>query len=142
MAILLSTHNIGFYGELTKIVLKLSSNTHLIYSSGQLIVLNAHIVVSIGVFYPFAVEIGCNNGSSFLCGDAKCVPRSRVCDGTPDCVSGEDENQCMVPETCQQWWSVGYQTSGIYKVCMYQKIITIFSLFSAPAPISTPQGHF
>ena len=78
--------------------------------------------------YPFAVEIGCNNGSSFLCGDAKCIPKSRVCDGTPDCVSGEDENWCMVPETCQQWWSVGYQTSGIYKVCMYQKIITVFAL--------------
>ena len=31
--ILMSTHNICFYGELTKIILQLSSNTHLICSS-------------------------------------------------------------------------------------------------------------
>ena len=29
-AILMSTHNIGFYEDLTKIVFELSSNTHLI----------------------------------------------------------------------------------------------------------------
>ena len=31
--ILMSMHNICFYGELTKITLQLSSNTHLIYST-------------------------------------------------------------------------------------------------------------
>ena len=34
-AILMSTHNIRFYGELTNIILQLSSNTLLIRSSGQ-----------------------------------------------------------------------------------------------------------
>ena len=34
-AILMSTHNICFYGELTKIILKLSSNTLLICSTDQ-----------------------------------------------------------------------------------------------------------
>ena len=32
-AILMSTHNMCFYGELTKIILQLSSNTHLICST-------------------------------------------------------------------------------------------------------------
>ena len=32
-AILMSTHNIGFYEDLTKIIFRLSSNTHLISSS-------------------------------------------------------------------------------------------------------------
>ena len=31
LAILMSTHNVCFYGELTKIILQLSSNTHLIF---------------------------------------------------------------------------------------------------------------
>ena len=35
-AILMSTHNIRFYGELTKIILPLSSNLLLICSSGGL----------------------------------------------------------------------------------------------------------
>ena len=30
----MSTHNIGFYGEINKIIAQLSSNTHLISSSG------------------------------------------------------------------------------------------------------------
>ena len=30
----MSTHNIGFYEDLTKIIFKLSSNTHLISSAG------------------------------------------------------------------------------------------------------------
>ena len=33
-AILIITHNIGFYEDLTKIIFQLSSNTHLISSSG------------------------------------------------------------------------------------------------------------
>ena len=35
-AILMSTHNIGFYEEISKIITKLSSNTHLISSAAQL----------------------------------------------------------------------------------------------------------
>ena len=31
----MSTHNIGFYGDLTKIIFELSSNTHLISSAAQ-----------------------------------------------------------------------------------------------------------
>ena len=34
--ILISTHNIGFYEDLTKIIYELSSNTHLISSAGGL----------------------------------------------------------------------------------------------------------
>ena len=33
----MSTHNIGFYEDLTKIIFKLSSNTHLISSSALLL---------------------------------------------------------------------------------------------------------
>ena len=36
-AILMSTHNIGFYEDLTKIIFELSSNTHLISSAGHLL---------------------------------------------------------------------------------------------------------
>ena len=32
----MSTHNIGFYEDLTKIIFQLSSNTHLISSSGYI----------------------------------------------------------------------------------------------------------
>ena len=32
----MSTHNIGFYEDLTKIIFELSSNTHLISSAGSL----------------------------------------------------------------------------------------------------------
>ena len=35
-AILMSTHNIGFYEEISKIISELSSNTHLISSSALL----------------------------------------------------------------------------------------------------------
>ena len=31
----MSTHNIGFYEDLTKIIVELSSNTHLISSTGK-----------------------------------------------------------------------------------------------------------
>ena len=34
----MSTHNIGFYEDLTKIIFELSSNTHLISSAGTFIV--------------------------------------------------------------------------------------------------------
>ena len=33
----MSTHNIGFYEDLTKIIFELSSNTHLISSAGTLL---------------------------------------------------------------------------------------------------------
>ena len=36
----MSTHNIGFYEDLTKIIFELSSNTHLISSAGKLPFLN------------------------------------------------------------------------------------------------------
>ena len=36
-AILMSTHNISFYEDLTKIIFKLSSNTHLISSADSVI---------------------------------------------------------------------------------------------------------
>ena len=36
----MSTHNIGFNEDLTKIIFQLSSNTHLISSSGLLLGLN------------------------------------------------------------------------------------------------------
>ena len=36
-AILMTTHNIGFYEDLTKIIFELSSNTHLISSAGHFI---------------------------------------------------------------------------------------------------------
>ena len=33
----MSTHNIGFYEDLTKIIFELSSNTHLISSAGKVL---------------------------------------------------------------------------------------------------------
>ena len=33
----MSTHNIGFYEDLTKIIFELSSNTHLISSAGHIV---------------------------------------------------------------------------------------------------------
>ena len=33
----MSTHNIGFYEDLTKIIFELSSNTHLISSAGAVL---------------------------------------------------------------------------------------------------------
>ena len=36
-AILMSTHNIGFYEDLTKIIFELSSNTHLISSAAVML---------------------------------------------------------------------------------------------------------
>ena len=39
----MSTHNIGFYEDLTKIIFELSSNTHLISSAGiEMILLSIH----------------------------------------------------------------------------------------------------
>ena len=41
--ILMSTHNIGFYEDLTKIIFELSSNTHLIYSAATIKVFMANV---------------------------------------------------------------------------------------------------
>ena len=38
----MGTHNIGFYEDLTKIIFELSSNTHLISSAGEMILVSTH----------------------------------------------------------------------------------------------------
>ena len=40
----MSTHNIGFYEDLTKIIFELSSNTHLISSAGRPFLFTALVV--------------------------------------------------------------------------------------------------
>ena len=62
------------------------------------------------------VETECNNGASFLCDDTKCIPNSKLCDGMLDCENGQDELNCAIPKTCQEWWNAGYVTSGTYTV--------------------------
>ena len=42
----MSTHNIGFYEDLTKIIFELSSNTHLISSAGSGVRKFSKIIVS------------------------------------------------------------------------------------------------
>lgn len=63
-----------------------------------------------------AVRTDCNNGTSFLCLDRKCIPNIQVCDGVWDCDAGDDEKDCLFPNTCQEWWNAGYTSSGQYKV--------------------------
>ena len=41
----MSTHNIGFYEDLTKIIFELSSNTHLISSAGNQSSSSSHVIV-------------------------------------------------------------------------------------------------
>ena len=41
----MSTHNIGFYEDLTKIIFELSSNTHLISSAAR-----SHLLLSLYVY--------------------------------------------------------------------------------------------
>ena len=41
----------------------------------------------------FSANHTCHIGH-FLCLDKKCIPQSLVCDGDPDCFSGEDETDC------------------------------------------------
>ena len=52
----MSTHNIDFYGEISKIISKLSSNTHLIFSSGfsilQGIQSSTSLCVRVGALIP------------------------------------------------------------------------------------------
>ena len=45
----MSTHNLGFYEEISKIITKLSSNTHLISSAGKWSIIRA-IKITVGVF--------------------------------------------------------------------------------------------
>ena len=42
-----------------------------------------------------------------------------VCDGTADCVSGEDEWNCDLPESCNAWWEAGYREPGMYSIREY-----------------------
>ena len=46
----MSTHNIGFYEDLTKIIFELSSNTHLISSAGS------YIKWVLAMNYPLAMQ--------------------------------------------------------------------------------------
>ena len=39
----MSTHNIGFYEDLTKIIFQLSSNTHLISSSSLCVIIKVNV---------------------------------------------------------------------------------------------------
>ena len=50
----MSTHNIGFYEDLTKIIFELSSNTHLIYSAGICLMTSgsSNILVSLSLTLP------------------------------------------------------------------------------------------
>ena len=43
----------------------------------------------------------CTSGD-FACGDGRCVPRSVLCDHKPDCMGGEDEQNCgeLGPAAC------------------------------------------
>ena len=34
-------------------------------------------------------------------------------------MDGEDERDCTLPNSCQEWWDAGYQTSGIYTICEF-----------------------
>ena len=38
-----------------------------------------------------------------------------VCDGIPDCWDSQDEMGCNKLNSCQDWWSAGYNVSGIYE---------------------------
>ena len=60
--------------------------------------------------------IDCNNGTSFLCRDRKCIPSTLVCDGVSDCDAGDDEEKCQLPSTCWEWWNAGYTSNGQFKV--------------------------
>ena len=52
-AILISTHNIGFYDDLIKIIFELSSNTHLISSAALFYLMTSKDIMLI--FYPITV---------------------------------------------------------------------------------------
>ena len=67
----------------------------------------------------FSVSTNCNYGNSFRCGYTHCIPNGYKCDGITDCMDGEDERDCTLPNSCQEWWDAGYQTSGIYTICEF-----------------------
>lgn len=69
------------------------------------------------IVYTFSYPLGtCNPSTAFNCGDYTCIPLEYRCDGVPDCQSGEDEINCVSPETCQEWWNAGYRENRIYKI--------------------------
>ena len=55
----MSTHNIGFYEDLTKIIIELSSNTHLISSGEQTIQGTRYLVLVIIVFSFCQINFVC-----------------------------------------------------------------------------------
>ena len=66
--------------------------------------------------FSFLADDNCNFGNSFLCNELKCIPFEFVCDGVADCISGEDELDCQLPNSCKAWWNAGYQESGLYHI--------------------------
>ena len=50
----MSTHNIGFYEDLTKIIFELSSNTHLISSAEYFLVLRYLLKQPLGPAHPIS----------------------------------------------------------------------------------------
>ena len=52
----MSTHNIGFYEDLTKIIFELSSNMHLISSAGRVIYQFYVLYIQPEVFFLFLLK--------------------------------------------------------------------------------------
>ena len=34
-------------------------------------------------------------------------------------MDGEDERDCTLPNSCQEWWDAGYQNNGVYVICEF-----------------------
>ena len=78
----------------------------------------------------FILQGSCNPSTSFSCGDNTCIPLAYRCDGVHDCLSEKDEDNCIKPDTCQEWWDAGYRENGIYKICKslcYVDVVTCLS---------------
>ena len=75
---------------------------------------SGHFAVN-SILFSF-ISGSCNPMTALSCGDYTCIPLPYQCDGTPHCLSGDDEKNCMEPTTCQEWWNAGYRQSGVYKI--------------------------